>query len=199
LRTLSEAFPHVYVFYFPPWDVFTVAGERPLANRPRMSDLEYGTSVAHRDLAPWAINQPVALLSHAVAGQEQLLEALGPGPVSTWDHLRLDFSPFRARWQAWLDAKRDNLHLLLRSESVTAPGDPEAFDLAAFGPSSRLVREAFAAFFDGRFQDAQRLAELAASSNPEDLPAKAANAVLPALLEEMSGVQTGRSMAPRSE
>lgn len=174
LRTLAGEFPYVYVFYFPRWDVFTVAAKQPLVGRPRMSDAAYQTSAAYRDLAQYSIDRPIALLSHAVAGREQILQALGPGPVSTWDHLRLDFSPFRAPWQAWLDAKRDNLELLLRAESVTASGASDPFDLAAFRRSSRLVREAFAAFYDGRFQDSRRLAAFAVRSNPADLPARGA-------------------------
>jgi predicted membrane-bound spermidine synthase len=174
LRTLAEEFPHVYVFYFPRWDVFTVAANQPLEGRPRLSDAAYRASAAHRDLAQYSINRPMALLSHAVASREQILQALGPGPVSTWDHMRLDFSPFRAPWQAWRDAKRDNLEFLLHAENVTASGDGDPFELAAFRRSSRLVREAFAAFYDGRFRDSRRLAALAVRSNPADLPARAA-------------------------
>ncbi len=178
-RTLCEVFPYVEVFYFPQWAVLTVASKRPLSDLPQMSTLRYHRSPVYRDLAPHAMESRESLLSHRVAGKAQLQEVLGSGPLSTWDHMWLDFSAFKASRRDWRYSKRDNLNLLLAAREMEPSDGLGAFILPwEFHQSSALVRQAFAAYYDGEMVEAQVLAERAVAANRQDRAAQVARSFM---------------------
>jgi hypothetical protein len=175
LRTLCDVFPYVETFFTPRDSVFVVSAKQPLAGRPGMTRQQFLGSQASRDLSPFFITEPAAVLARWTAGKEQLLPALGDGPVSTWDHQFLDFSSFKADPQDWDRAQYDNLTLLLRAEQVPRSGIGTIFDVRTtpHGKSAALIRRAFAEFFARRFGNAIALAEHAIRANPADPAARA--------------------------
>ena len=162
LRTLAAVFPYLEVFFFPGESVFMVGSREPLAGRPQMSGEQFVSSPAGEDLEAYYIPQPAALLSRWVASKPQFQSVLGEGPVSTWDHLLLDFSAFKASGEERARATLENLGLLLAAEEATS-----------YVASSRLIRRAFAAMAAGRRAEARWLARQALAANPEDAAAQA--------------------------
>ena len=178
LRTVCEVFPQVEVFFFPKWAVLMVASRRSVFGPPLMTPTRYRGLPAHDDLRPYGIDHPMSLLAHWVAGREQLQQVVGEGPLSTWDHMRLDFSSYKAPKRAWADAKRDNLALLLEAQDAPRSGPAVDFGspASAYARSVPLVRRAFAAYYGGRKSEALMLAHQAVTVNPDDQTARLAAA-----------------------
>jgi hypothetical protein len=179
LRTLCDVFPHLDVFYFPPEAVLMVGSRQPLAGRPAMTREEFLASPAATDLAPYHIPDPAALLARWVAGKPQFERELGEGPCSTWDHMLLDFSPFKASSRDWSRARSANLQLLLDAEA--SQGSAGKFAVSIPAPpaaATRILRRAYLARFQRKPEEASRLANEALSVNPDDTAARALLAAL---------------------
>ncbi len=97
LRTLCDVFENVELFYFPSKSLFMVASPRPVFGRRETDGAGAVAPNVYEELAPYGIDGREALLSRWTAGREQLQQVLGAGPISTWDHLILDYAPFQAR------------------------------------------------------------------------------------------------------
>lgn len=178
LRTLCSVFEAVEVFYFPPGSVFVVASKRPLAGRPWLRGEAFTTSAAATGCAAYGIDSAEALLAHWVASGPQLLDELGEGPISVWDHMILDFSTYMTKPSDWVRSNADNLALLLRAHLRRRKGE------ATFVPpptpflkSTQLVREAFLAHAMGQRAVAYQAALEAVAANAQDATAQAAAAI----------------------
>ncbi len=174
LRTLAGVFPQVDVFYFPPSAVLMVGGMEPLADRPRLSPAEYARSPAGRDLGEYLLPTAGAVLAHWTAGRRQLVVVAGDGPTSTWDHLTLEFTPFKAPAEAWFEASGRNLDFLIRAEQVAEAGAGPRFlpEETPFRVSTVLVRRANLASLAGDTARARALATQALTQNPGDPEAR---------------------------
>ncbi len=173
LRTLAEVFPYTSVFFYPPQSVNVVASLRPLSGRHRPTDEEFRASQAFEDLRGYGLQNVPALLSGWTADRSRLLRVLGDGPVSAWDRLYLDFTPFKASREAWETAARDNLELLVRAE-VLPPGEGDdriALGSFRFQQSSKVMRQAMVQDLSGRLPGALQAAAYAVQMNPEDFAA----------------------------
>lgn len=174
LRTICDVFPHVEAFFFPKWAIYVVASHRPLQGRPTMSQQQYDSLAVRRDMKLYMIDQPTGLLSHWAAGKDQLQRVLGDGPQCTWDHMRLDFSAYKANAIQWTRAKSSNLELLIAASEIEAttgqgPGDIRK---TAFGRSADQIRRSFAAYYGGDLAGARRHAAEAVSISPDDREAE---------------------------
>lgn len=192
LRTLCDSFPHVEVFYFPEDSVFMVGSRQPLAGRPRMSDARYLNSRASQDLTRYFIDNLPALLSCQVAGKHQLQQVLGDGPISTWDRMILDSTPYKAPVEEMARARLDNLSLLLAAEEVARPGTDPSLDLgdSPYITSSNLLRRAYMQYFTGNLDSAYVLMQQAAQVNPKDKYVQAAIRFLQ-MITAQQGRQSG--------
>ncbi len=170
LRTQCAVFEHVEVFYFPPAAVIFVASREPLAGRPQLPPDEYASLPVARDLAEHFITSPADLAVRHVASKTQIERVLDEGPISTWDHLVLDFSPFKATREQWLNAFGDNLALLLEAERAQAeqPRDMFAVDNEALRQSMRLLRLGYLATYRGDRVRAIELGSEALKLTPDD-------------------------------
>ncbi len=180
LRTLCQVFPHVNVFYFARNSVMMVASRQPLTGRPVMSGEAYMRSPAHSDMDPYFFGRPSSLLSHWTSGKDGLVRVLGDGPSNTWNHLRLEYSAFKASLEEWSRANYENLQLLLdagqpgESEVAVALGVADSLEWR----SVRYLQRAFLESFRGNHAGARVLAEQAVTENPQDRDSRAVLAVM---------------------
>ncbi|MHC4427389.1 MAG: fused MFS/spermidine synthase [Planctomycetota bacterium] len=170
LRTFCRVFPYADVFYFPPESVIVVGAKRPLAGRPLLTADAYRALPVGRDLGEHFLGEPAALVGHWVAGKGQLEVVLDDGPTSTWNHLRLDASPYRASQPEWAQATPSNLLLLAQAGEKPAGADGPTFtaDGERYRRSCRLLRVAQVAVLRGDRVQARAFAEQAIRLNPAD-------------------------------
>lgn len=172
LNTLCQVFPYVNVFFFPRESVLTIASRKPLAGRPGMTEKRFVNSGAKAALAPYQLDSVAAIRARWVAGKSQLAPLVADAPVSTWNHLLLDFTAYVADRELWGRSQADNLKLLLTAERAPPvgvsfdPGDP------AFVQSTKLIRRACAAFVVGDMALAKSFADQAVAANPNDIEAR---------------------------
>ncbi|MCZ6774705.1 MAG: TIR domain-containing protein, partial [Proteobacteria bacterium] len=172
LNTLCQVFPYVNVFFFPRESVLTIASRKPLAGRPGMTDDLFVSSGAKTALTPYQLDSVAAIRARWVAGKSQLAPLVVDAPVSTWNHLLLDFTAYVADRELWGRSQADNLKLLLTAERAPPvgvsfdPGDP------AFVQSTKLIRRACAAFVVGDMALAKSFADQAVAANPNDIEAR---------------------------
>lgn len=170
LRTIGGVFDNVELFFFPPASVVVMASPASLINRIPMAAAEFAQSRAASDLSIYRLNEVAALLGHRVASREQLMQVVGDGPVSTWNRLILDSSPFTAAPGAWQRSAFDNLSLLERAHELARAGrgipiaDPQ---VGRYLVSQRLLRRAMLLAAGDRVE-ATRLARQAQQLNPAD-------------------------------
>ena len=174
LRTFCDVFPYVEIFYFPPSSLFAIGSLQPLAGRRALDEVRYAASVVRDELAPYFIENANALYARWVAGKARLESVLGPGPISAWDRMILDFSTFKTIPADWNRAHAENLRLLLAAEQALAPPAAPTF-VPPDGPwseSSRLLRRAFAEQAAGRLRTARDWAAKAVETHPDDPAAR---------------------------
>jgi spermidine synthase len=170
LRTISEVYEHVDVFFFPPDSILMVGAKRPLAGRPRALASDYAATPGGRSLASYFMPTPNAVLSHWIAGRTQIEQVVGDGPVATWNRMILDVTPFRATLEDWNAAPSANLGLLLDAEKMPADGTGPSCDPPddSYVTSTRWLRRACRESFRGNEARARTLAEHALKENAGD-------------------------------
>jgi len=143
LRTFAARFEHVAIFFEDPGGVF-LAGSRVAigAHRARAFD----EPAVAETLAAMNIPHVRALLSRWVADGYGLRQALGDGPITTWDHSLVEFAIYRSTLGSLASARRANLALLLDASKRSGP-QPYLPAEDPFVVSTALVRKA-------RFEDA---------------------------------------------
>lgn len=170
VRTACAVFPHVNVFFYPPDSAIMVASIEPLSNRPRMSDADFNETRTGKDLHPFRIDSPAALLSHWTGGKAEFLQVLPDGPLNTWNHLLLEYSAFKGTSQEWFRAPFENLYFLIeceiknKSHAATALGISES----PYWESTRLIHRSYLESFRLNHVGARALAEQAELINPTD-------------------------------
>jgi spermidine synthase len=175
LRTFAAVFPEMELFMDGAQSMLMLGSREKILGRPFFSADEMRGLRATRDLATLRIRGRDALLSHWVAGREALLEAAGPGPISTWDRTRFEFSAYRTTPDDWAKAPADNLAVLLEAHRIAmASGTtPPVAKGSPFFRSTALVRQALVERAEGRTLAARRLLERAVRLNPADARAAA--------------------------
>ncbi len=172
LRTLAGVFPEVSVFFFPPDNILVVASREPLSGRPLLAREDF-TGFLRDDLELFGMDNLDSVLGRWVAGKRRIQLVLGDGPVSRWDHIRLDFSPFKASSEMWSTSSHENLATIVAAQDVTpaggydtlvAPDDP-------YRRSANMTRRALMEYYRGRLDLAVFHGEQATELNPDDITA----------------------------
>jgi len=168
LRTLMDEFEHVETFTLLPNSALMVASQKPIFGRPLRSSQEM--TRAFVDLQPFGMDSRDALLAKWVAGKPQLWDAVANAPVSRWDHLIMDYTPFMANEFDWKHAERDNLRLLVTAgeRSRNDLSLDMAFRRSSYGQSNILAREAYLAILSDNKEAALSLITQARQANPMD-------------------------------
>ena len=169
LRTLCAVFPHVELFFFPSQCILVIASLKPLAGRPGMNDEQFAASRAGQDMAAYMVTSVESMRSFHVASRHQIVAVLEAGPVSTWDHMLLDFSSYKSSAGERGISPVENM-LLMRAAEQAPPASPPTCDPVspAYAQSAALIRRAFLALESGKFAAASSLADQALEANPED-------------------------------
>jgi len=174
LRSFCQVFPYAEVMCLPPDSVLLVGASKPIFKRPRMSGEQFSEQRCGEDLGIYLIDNPSSLLSCGTASKAQLTEVLGEGPVSTWDHLLLDFTAYKATHEKLSDANGENMSLFLEAERTPrAVGEDFELEQPAYADSGTLIRQAYGQVFIGNDGAAKALAEKAVRANPADRAARA--------------------------
>lgn len=170
VRTFLASFTHVEVFFEDPGSLLLVGAEKPL--RGRLAPGAPLSERAHRDLSSIQIPSAEALLSRWVAGGDALRDAVGTGPIVTWDRSRIEYSIYRSTQRERLADMGANLGLLLRAGHAAGPNPFIAAD-SPYATSTPLVRLARWHSYAGRLGASAATAEQAAAANPADPRARA--------------------------
>ncbi len=163
LRTFTEVFPEVEVFYFLETASLLVGSRAPLLDREGLRDADLPAQV-RAELQVAGVDNLAQLRGGWVASRDQIQAAVGEGPVNHWNRLALEFNAYRAKPPDWVGAVGDNLALLeSASEQPRAGGVPADSPQAASG---RLVRRAYLAMTTGDRARAQELTVEALEIDP---------------------------------
>ena len=101
------------------------------------------------------------------------MHVLGDGDTSTWDHLRLDFSAYKARASQWSRCRLQNLELLLEIETTRRPPMQRVgLVQPAYSQSEALLRRAQAGVLAGDIAEAVAFAQQAVDVNPDSRDAR---------------------------
>lgn len=170
MRTLCEVFPHVGLFFAPPTSFLFIASPNPLAGRPGMTDAQFAQPHVQSEANACGLYDVASVRSLWTADRTKMRRALGEGPISRWDHLYLDFAPFKATREEWRDAPAQNIERLCAMQR--AQGSPFADFLVPRGTperqASNLLRRAFLQFHAQDVPGALELVNRALEANPND-------------------------------
>jgi len=174
LKTLMSEFAYVETFVLLPNSALMVASQQSIFDRPHLSNQQCEGKRTFVDLTPYGINNTDALWSRWVAGNMQFDKLLDHVKISTWDHLMLDYTPFKAKGDDWLHAEKANLQFLIDASEVERDDLPVQLHPAEnnFVQSSNLVRLAYLEYLSGHSYEATLFIEKAVAENPIDHKAK---------------------------
>ena len=166
VRTMGGVFPALEIYFEWPSHVIFVASSRAIGGGTGRGDPDPLMSHAARDLDLLDIPSAAALLDRRIAGREALLGAVGPGPVNTWNHPRLEFTSYKTRPARWPAEQAAILSILdraarLEAESRTSEPSPRTRAYAT-------LRAALAERLQGQEERASVLALRALAITPED-------------------------------
>jgi spermidine synthase len=167
LRTFADVFPEMEVFLNAPHWIILAGSRAPIAGR---AVAPIPTSV-QAELRQFRIDGREALLSYWVTHRAALLEALGAGPLGTWNRSPLEFSAYKASPAHKRAAPRENLALLLRAHA-RAGDSPFLPPDSLFLRSTSLLRRAHLQELQGNRGRAAQLAQRASEINPADRVAR---------------------------
>lgn len=165
IRTFCFVFPEVETFLGLPFSFMMVGSRQPLSGRPV---LEKMNDRIESDLRLLRVPGLEGLRAQWIASRSQLLDAVGPGRINTWDHNILEFTPYKYGSPSRRGISRiENLKLLQRAN--VKPGATGKMAFAPPGPFSRseeLLREALMAAFAHDQSRYDYLLNLAAETDP---------------------------------
>jgi spermidine synthase len=165
IRTFSEVFPEAETFLSLPFSFFMVGSREPLTGRPVRRD---STQRMDEDLAYLHIDGLDGLRAQWIASKSQLLAEVGPGPINSWDHNILEFTPYRdGRPMDRGDARVENLKLLQRANAQRGSAARYSFmSKSSHMELEEKMREAMVAAFDGQAAWHQSLLDQAGHIDP---------------------------------
>lgn len=174
LRSFCDVFPEVELFFFPDRDVLMVGSKSPLAGRPQMTLDQFEELGIGNALALYKIEHPEQIVAFRIAGREQLLSALGPGPLATWDHNVLEFTTFKANGQHLDQSARDNI-LKMYAASQVEVDEPTVLDDidSILRESTELIQRVYAHLVLGKenkaeYIEAYNTAQQAVQADPDN-------------------------------
>jgi spermidine synthase len=98
LKTFSQSFPQVQLWYFPPahkrgpFNTILIGSNNPIdIDYQHISRQFEENPAAYQSLAPYGLTSPEALLPHFVADRETIVRAVETAAVNSLDHPRYEF------------------------------------------------------------------------------------------------------------
>jgi hypothetical protein len=178
-RTFIRVFPEMEVFVDPPTSAIMVGSRCPIAGRRRPSTSELAKLDVAAELRSLGLPAALALPTLWAASRADLRAQLGPGPLNSWDRMRLEFISYRAPriGPDVIAAAAGNLQLLSAAREHASGEWPEFADASLLEAMFRL-QEAWVRILGGDLQAARNLIDGVLGEHPEHAPAlKAARVV----------------------
>jgi spermidine synthase len=149
IRTFCEVFPEAETFLSMPFSFFMVGSREPLTGRPVR---KHSTQRLDEDLAYLHIDGLEGLRAQWIASKSQLLAEVGEGPINSWDHNILEFTPYRdGRPMDRGGARIENLKLLQRANVQRGSAARYSFmSQSSHMKLEEIMREAMLAAFEGQ-------------------------------------------------
>ena len=165
IRTFCEVFPEAETFLSMPFSFFMVGSREPLTKRPFR---KHPTTRLNEDLLYLHIDGLEGLRAQWIASKSQLLVEVGPGPINTWDHNILEFTPYRdGRPMDRGGARIENLRLLQRANLQRGSAARYSFmSQSSHMELEEMMREAMLAAFEGRGARHRSLLDQAGQIDP---------------------------------
>ena len=186
-RTFIQVFPEVEFFVDPPISVIMVGSRCPIAGRRRPEPVELKELKIAEELRSISLPDPLALPTLWTASGADLRAYLGPGPLNSWNRMRLEFISYRAAksFRNSFTATVGNLRLLAAARAHGSGETPEFADPSLLGPMFGL-QEAWAKLMSGRLAAGQRLIKEILAEHPNHVSAqRAARAAFDASADEI--------------
>ncbi len=184
LRTFCDVFPEVDLFFFPDSHVLMVGAKRPLAGRSHMTKEEFDDSGVAQALAYYHIESPNQIIAFRIAGRQQLLATLDPGPLASWDHNIIEFTTYKANLHDLALSVRDNILKMYAASQVESEAPTVLDDIdPALRRSTDLIQQAHALLVTGSensvaYSDAYIAANEAVLADPDNSTAVYARAYM---------------------
>jgi len=179
-RTFMRVFPEVELFVDPPTSAIMVGSRCPIAGRRRPTAAELEELGIAAELRSISLPEPLALPTLWSASGAGLRALLGPGPLNSWDRMRLEFIAYRAArtGPGVIAAVAGNLRLLAQAREKGSGETPDFAESSLLGAMFRL-QEAWVEILGGRLAAARTLVDGVLKEHPNLAPArKAARVVL---------------------
>lgn len=189
LRSFCDVFPEVEVFFFPDRDVLMVGSKQPLAGRPHMSQEVFDQAGVADALSVYDIQSPEQLLSFRIAGRDQMIAALGTGPIATWDHNLIEFTTFKADGHHLEQSANENIMRMYAASQVEQDSPSLLDDIDPnLRESAEFIKRAYALIVQGkqdpsRFLEAYAAADAAVQADPSNATAELALAIMREILD----------------
>jgi hypothetical protein len=152
LKTFTESFPHVQLWYFlpahkrGPFNSILVGSKQPIPISLDHIDQRFAAAPeAFRSLEPYGLTSAQAVLPHFIADETVIRAAVEHAPVNSLEHPRYEF------FQPWDYARErsaqtiSNHALLIEMKRDFYPGFLASLDLSV--PENRRLRQTLAAEF----------------------------------------------------
>lgn len=193
LRSFCDVFPEVELFFLPDRDVLMVGSKSPIAGRPKMTLDQFESIGVEQALAMYKIEHPEQMIAYRIAGREQLLEALDPGPIATWDHNALEFTTFKANGQHLDGSARDNILKMYDASQIEVDAPTVLDDIdPILRESTELIQRVYAHMVLGK-EDPNELikafntAQEAVEADPDNSTARLTLDVMKEILRAQDG------------
>jgi hypothetical protein len=156
-----------------------VGSRCPVAGRRRPEAFELEKLDIAVELRSIGLPAPRALPALWAASGADLATRLGPGPLNSWDRMRLEFISYRAPRLGpnVIAAAAGNLRLLAAAREQGSGGAPEFADASLLEAMSRL-QEAWMLILDGDLKAARSLIDAVLGEYPDLAPARKAARVV---------------------
>ncbi len=178
-RTFIRVFPQVEFFVDPPTSAIMVGSRCPIAGRRRPTPVELEKLGIAAELRSISLPDPLELLTLWAASGADLRAHLGPGPLNSWDRMRLEFIAYRAARTGpkVIAAAAGNLRLLAEARKNGSGETPEFADASLLQAMFRL-QEAWVQILGGRLAEARTLINGVLEERPDHAPARKAARVV---------------------
>jgi spermidine synthase len=186
-RTFMRVFPRVEFFVDPPTSAIMVGSRCPIAGRRRPTPAELEELRIAVELRSISLPDPLALPTLWAASGADLRAHLGPGPLNSWNRMRLEFIAYRSAraGPSVIAGAAGNLRLLAAARERGSGETPEFAESSLLESMFRL-QEAWVQILGGRLAAARILIDGVLREHPNHAPArKAARVVLGTRADEM--------------
>jgi hypothetical protein len=178
-RTFMRVYPHVEFFVDPPTSAIMVGSRCRIAGRRRPTPAELEKLGIAVELRSISLPDPLALPTLWAANGADLRAHLGPGPLNSWNRMRLEFIAYRAERTGpnVIAAAAGNLRLLAAARK-RGPGQTPEFAEPSLLKAMFRLQEAWVKILGGQLAAARTLIDGVLREHPNQAPAQKAARVV---------------------